>query len=130
MKISKKLAAIILGVVIAIVGVAVIAFGNSCNNDGNTNSEQTQTQTVYVIKVVDASGAPVANAQVQLCAYKNGVSGELSTCYQPLATGADGKVAYNKVPSEGIYEIHVINQELQQIYTTPATYGEVTVMLK
>ena len=129
MKIFKKLATFFLCAMLTLgVGAFTACGGDKENN--NSTSESTQTAGVYVITVLDASGAPVAGAQVQLCAYVNGVSGELGMCYAPMATDANGQVSYNKTPSAAIYEIHVINQELDQIYTTPATYGEVTVKLK
>lgn len=85
----------------------------------------------YHFTVVDEDGKPVAGAQVQLCLIENG---EQTSCCMPVASDADGKVDYDKMPAYGTYAVHIVGLadglELAEALTTTADVHEYTLTVK
>ena len=78
----------------------------------------------YVVKVVDESGNPVANAEVQLCNADN--------CFLPAFTDANGTVTFNK-PQGSDYKAKVNQAEgfvADADYTSFNDATEITITLK
>ena len=79
------------------------------NNDTTTaagNEEQTtaaSSKVTYKAKVVDANGAPVVGAFVQICQIKE--DGSTGVCYMPMATDENGEIA--KELEKGTYKVRI-----------------------
>ena len=132
MKTMKKLAAVCMAVMFAFGLGAFVA----CNKEGSSESSGAgESLTSYKFIVLNADETPAQNVYVQLCAYTE--SGELGTCYEPLAVDANGVVTGNPsgLTSAGRYQIHLLNSayesiEFDGVTDTPTEYSEITLTLK
>lgn len=108
----------------------------SCNGDDSS----VEAAVCYSFIVKKADGSAAQNVSIQLCSYTE--SGELSTCYRPIAVDENGRCDYTAAPEAGVYEIHILHSgteyvvdkeghvEIDGSVQTPAEYGEVIVTLK
>ena len=83
-------------------GATNIPDGSSETQTENKNESETETivddgKIVYTIKLVDASGNPIANTLVQLC--------DDGACYAPVMTNAEGVAEFRM--AEGTYKAAV-----------------------
>ena len=136
MKKFKKLAAICMAISFCVgVGAFAASCGGASNNSAaQSSSEDTQTATGYLFKVVKADGSAADSSYaVQLCK-------GLELCYNPCFLGADGQATYNSTtvqgfPGEGVYDIHVLggdfmdNVEFDGPTQTPANYSSEYIVL-
>lgn len=91
-----------------------------------TSSQAPATASAFKFKVVKADGTPATNVSVQLCI--------ADTCYAPVKTDANGEVSYTSPAGEVVHEIHILDENNEQVEfegatETGATYNTEAIVL-